>query len=146
GVEDLAEEEEEEMESQPLEESEVLRCGTVAHMADFMLGCLSRDPRIRNILANSDYWGFTLLDPRYKENFSTLIPEASALTAAESRTFSSLMSEWITRHPCAKATAVAICWHTRSFPRRDHAAVAPGARWTIDGRGAAAGQASTQTV
>ena len=36
--------------------------------------CLSRDPRVIRILANTDYWLFILLDPRYKENFSSLIP------------------------------------------------------------------------
>ncbi|XP_066454148.1 vitamin D3 hydroxylase-associated protein-like isoform X3 [Eleutherodactylus coqui] len=44
-------------------------------MADFMLGCLSCDPRVARILATTDYWVYTLLDPRYKENLPTLIPE-----------------------------------------------------------------------
>ena len=43
-------------------------------MAYFMLGCLSYDLRVIRILDNTDYWMFTLLDPRYKENFSSLIP------------------------------------------------------------------------
>ncbi|XP_069814432.1 olfactory receptor 5I1-like [Dendropsophus ebraccatus] len=66
--------EEEDMESQPIEEREFLRVGSLAHMGDFMLARLSRDPRVQNIFANNDYWVFTLLDSRYKQNFSTLIP------------------------------------------------------------------------
>ncbi|KAG9462248.1 hypothetical protein GDO78_014566 [Eleutherodactylus coqui] len=45
-----------------------------------MLGWLSRDPRVRRILANTDYWVYTLLNPRYKENLSTLIPEEEGVS------------------------------------------------------------------
>ncbi|KAG8542881.1 hypothetical protein GDO81_025918 [Engystomops pustulosus] len=72
--EELEELEEEEMDSQASEGSEFLRVGTLAHMADFMLGCLSRDPRVQRIYSSTDYWVFTLLDPRYKQNLPTLIP------------------------------------------------------------------------
>ncbi|XP_069815317.1 zinc finger BED domain-containing protein 6-like [Dendropsophus ebraccatus] len=75
------EEEGEKMESpSPSEDSEVLPVRSLAHMADFMLDCLSRDPRFIRILANTDYWLFTLLDPRYKENFTSLIPEEERST------------------------------------------------------------------
>ncbi|CAN2388245.1 hypothetical protein PRIEUP_LOCUS14971, partial [Pristimantis euphronides] len=69
-------EDEEEMESRGLDgDREVLPVGSLGHMADYMSHCLSQDPRVRRILANTDYWLFTLLDPRYKENFTSLFPE-----------------------------------------------------------------------
>ncbi|KAG8551656.1 hypothetical protein GDO81_004203 [Engystomops pustulosus] len=45
--EELEELEEEEMDSQASEGSEFLRVGTLAHMADFMLGCLSQERSVR---------------------------------------------------------------------------------------------------
>ncbi|KAM4044875.1 zinc finger BED domain-containing protein 6-like isoform 1-T2 [Anomaloglossus baeobatrachus] len=75
------EEEEEKMESRlPVEDNEVLPVGSLAHMADFMSRCLSNDARVVRILANTDYWLFTLLDPRYKENFPSLLPAAERAT------------------------------------------------------------------
>ncbi|KAG8558681.1 hypothetical protein GDO81_017102 [Engystomops pustulosus] len=53
-------------------------------MAEFMLGCLSCDPCVQRIFSSTDYWVFTLLDPRYKQNLSTLIPvEESSMRVHE---------------------------------------------------------------
>ena len=60
----------------------------------------------------------TLAEPK-SASFTSAGAPSSGSACAESSTLSSLMSEWITRQPWAKATAVASCAHTRSFPRTD---------------------------
>ncbi|CAJ0944339.1 unnamed protein product [Ranitomeya imitator] len=42
-------------------------------MVDFMLQCLRNDRRIAHILNTADYWVYTLLDPRYRDNLQSLI-------------------------------------------------------------------------
>ncbi|KAG8591628.1 hypothetical protein GDO81_000242 [Engystomops pustulosus] len=86
--EELEEMEEEEMDSQASEGSEFLRVGTLTHMADFMLSCLSRDPRVQRIYSSTDYWVFTLLDPRgklYKAFASFMSPQQDTVTCPQSR-------------------------------------------------------------
>jgi len=69
------EEEEEEMASDPSGGgSDIMPIQSLAHMAEFMLGCFCQDTRVARILENKVYWVFALLDPRYKENVSSFIP------------------------------------------------------------------------
>ncbi|KAM3929597.1 ubiquitin carboxyl-terminal hydrolase MINDY-3 isoform 1-T1 [Leptodactylus fuscus] len=66
---------EEEMESDPSGGGgKFMPINTLAHMADFMLGCFSSDKRIVQILESNQYWIFAILDPRYKNNISSFIP------------------------------------------------------------------------
>ncbi|XP_077111455.1 zinc finger BED domain-containing protein 6-like isoform X1 [Ranitomeya variabilis] len=47
--------------------------GSLQHMADYMLQCLRNDRCIAHILNTADYWVYTLLDPRYRDNLQSLI-------------------------------------------------------------------------
>ncbi|CAJ0918552.1 unnamed protein product [Ranitomeya imitator] len=51
-----------------------LTTGTLAHMADYALRILKRDPRIIKMMTDDDYWLACLLDPHYKGKLQNIMP------------------------------------------------------------------------
>ncbi|CAJ0966854.1 unnamed protein product [Ranitomeya imitator] len=58
---------------QPSTSSE-LTPGTLAHMAEYALRILKRDPRIIKMMSDDDYWLACLLDPQYKGKLQNIMP------------------------------------------------------------------------
>ncbi|CAJ0956035.1 unnamed protein product, partial [Ranitomeya imitator] len=77
----LAEDGNEEEEREKMEthhngkDREMLDVWTLARLTNFMYRCLSCDSHVTFILPKKEYWLSTLIDPRYKGNFESLLLE-----------------------------------------------------------------------
>ncbi|CAJ0950931.1 unnamed protein product [Ranitomeya imitator] len=92
-----------------------LTTGTLAHMADYALRILKRDPRIIKMMTDDDYWLACLLDPRYKGKLQNIMPHENLEQILATKQ-STLVDRLIQAFPAHSDGSVPTHYHTRLRP------------------------------